>query len=544
MGRGLDLILSKIREQPSPMLASRYLALVAELRDELEKMTRTLDLAEILVSTRPKEALRLALLAHRADRGSLRPLEVMIAVMEAQGKSDRVAVLKEEKRRLAAEGAPRLPAPPQKPGQPIFQKLVFSNTVGAPQDAESRILEAILGDLMEQDKDEGPRLTKPVQTTLTFPVNQPSSKAPTQPVPKALPKALPKTLPKENKVAPGRPKEPHSLTQLSPRIVKGLQGKKPGDTIIGIRAHSSPPGTPNEIPVASPRLGDDPFILDLEGKVDQQDEQPQKIQPPIGQPVPSQEPPQTKITSMSVPSSAASSLGSSVATPIAINFTPQPPPLPDLGLAKPDRSSFPAPSPVPRPSSSPIHESIPTDLASPKDLLAELGRIAAREEVTSFMAHLGKESTKETQGDGSLETIDPDSLRELMARLDSGQGWEKVAWDLLQGLWGPCPNEQTREVLEACSLSHQTPGFWGFYLDALCQTGDFRRALWEVRTTLKDRPTLPWVEVATRRLPQIWNGMGVRGIHWQPEDGVATLLQQLSRSPLPMMAGLVPCLVE
>jgi hypothetical protein len=326
MRRGLDLILSRLREQPSPILAHRYLALVAELADEKEKFDRTLDLAEHLTESRPKEALRLALVAHRAYRHELRPLDIMIAVMEQRGKGERVRLLRAERDKLRKELEKNRKNPkgfdhPPGPAERAFDKkrleVTFSSTrvpMGNLKSAgnedsfqgESKLLEAAVMDLWDNESGEmthhshmilptepkknrpenaeniGATQKIPPQASPFPPLEQRPQKSP--PGPPAHPGALGNRptgsegdqdygSPQKNvkkspqipppishpspkyRVYPGvrSSREQQQKTILSPKLVQGLEGKRPGDTILGIRVNSKPPIRRQPPPKPTPR---------------------------------------------------------------------------------------------------------------------------------------------------------------------------------------------------------------------------------------------------------------------------------------------------
>jgi len=81
--------------------------------------------------------------------------------------------------------------------------------------------------------------------------------------------------------------------------------------------------------------------------------------------------------------------------------------------------------------------------------------------------------------------------------------------------------------------------YWGFYLRSLIATGDHRRALNEIRFTLRLHKTLPWATLAFGLLPKIWEGLGVRGFSWEPEWGIQPLVDSLNRVPKPSLVSLV-----
>jgi hypothetical protein len=138
--------------------------------------------------------------------------------------------------------------------------------------------------------------------------------------------------------------------------------------------------------------------------------------------------------------------------------------------------------------------------------------------------------------DGFLE-----ELASLRSRAPEGAGrrLRHIYWDVIYALWGFAPDACCAAVLEELELTRLDFGFWGIYLDALVNAGRARRALVEVARALDVQPQLGWANAAYRRLPRIWQALGVHGFAWKQEDGVAALRSRLAARPQPKMAGLV-----
>jgi hypothetical protein len=108
-----------------------------------------------------------------------------------------------------------------------------------------------------------------------------------------------------------------------------------------------------------------------------------------------------------------------------------------------------------------------------------------------------------------------------------GKKNKERVWFYLEALVaGGVPPQLGRE-LEVMGLHRAEPRFFGLYLDSLLSAGNARKALYAVTSTLPDHPSLDWAHVAMRRLPFIWQTLGMIGFSWQQEDGIPLLLKKL-----------------
>ena len=118
MAKGFEKLLERIKEQPSDdQLIGRFLQILAETKDDEEKVHHTLALANLLVGSNPRQAVRIVHMVYRHQPDNLRAIDIMIAGFRAMGKIAKAEVLAIEKEKiLKNQNIPMAPGknlPPQ-----------------------------------------------------------------------------------------------------------------------------------------------------------------------------------------------------------------------------------------------------------------------------------------------------------------------------------------------------------------------------------------------------------------------------------------------
>jgi len=102
--KGIGLILDRIRSEPlKVVLRLRYLALVADLPDPMEKAKAVLELAEFYRPNFPREALQTAYLVCRYDPKNLRAIQIIIDVFQRENRVPQVAFMRQYKEKLESK---------------------------------------------------------------------------------------------------------------------------------------------------------------------------------------------------------------------------------------------------------------------------------------------------------------------------------------------------------------------------------------------------------------------------------------------------------
>lgn len=483
--KGLDQFLAKIRANPRATLISRYLTLVAELKDDGEKAERALDLAESLVKARPQETLRLAHMVFTADRTNLRALDLLIAAMEARGRAGKAEVLKIERVKLQKElAANPVREPSARLPQALFEPVgdeADGDDGDFGQDGEvSRIAEIDLGP-MNSPEGKARNDVEPVDVDVLarlFP-SDPVVHAP-KPAPAPLKSPLAPVAEVARQAAP-RPESVRSDTVVSSVAVQldmleGMPEHKPIDTVLpgGLAV----PSTPDQM---APTLH----------------------------------------------------LGASVwrtASPEQRPARQAPPP-----RVAPTEDTQPRELPAAAPES--FWQTVQSELvrltARAPALLVPFSRV---ERVESMLTSAGARP--------ALPTL-PDSFIRQLVELDHGQPGEggahalELKWNFVQAFFGGGADPRVVPLLEAMGLTEASPGFFGCYLDGLLAGGRARRAGVEMRRILAKRPHLAWAHVVWGRLPRLWTLQKVYGFQWSEDDGVPALQKLLAKRPKPKLASLV-----
>jgi hypothetical protein len=581
-GKGLEQILEKIKTEPRSTLVGRYLMLLADLPDEGAKIGRALDLAEGLVESMPDDALRIAHMVHQADRESLRALDVMIACFKTRGRLGKAEVLKLERDKVAAaieaRGGPR--EQPSLSRRAIFQlskqeisegvaggargRAAFpAEAAGAPSEA-SRIAEIDLG----------AGEVEVVEDQLDF------------------------LFPKEGEV-PGlgaAPSPAVSVERIRANIDAGARGGKdqrPGDTIFpGARVGAGPA----PVVAQTPRLDEldlSPFGEAASPPSAGHAAAPARSPAPRAEPqggaiprAPSAIVPPPEAHTRAYVSPPASRRVYEPPTPAAhVDSRSRDRDVPPSGTA-PARDLFDhywrqgfadeARTLLERVAATSSHESWwqarkalveqagaalaahrpephrDGGAASPakgatqasddfwRGVQTELGRLARH----GLKAPAGGPSAAPHAKGAAPVRLPKETLATIAAALLDRDA-EVVAkakglvWDLCQGLWGETQDAECVHTLEHLALTRASVGFWGLYLDALIASGRARRALAEVQAHLGVAKSLDFAVVAWRRLPVIWDALGMRGFAWREEDGVGALIVRLSERPRPKLAALL-----
>jgi|GEM_PF-2701015 len=162
-------------------------------------------------------------------------------------------------------------------------------------------------------------------------------------------------------------------------------------------------------------------------------------------------------------------------------------------------------------------------------LLAELASLAAKAEAVKGRMQRSPR-VKLSKGDHRLDVAVTGALETVAD--------QSVLWEMVQALWGAAPGQDCLDFLKKKQLTRATPGFWGIYLDAMLGVGQHRAALQEIRSTLKEHRQLPWASAAYARIPLVLELLSVRSFKWEEADGVAALLEKVSKRQAPLARGL------
>ncbi len=102
--KGFDLILERIKADPfKATLRFRYLALVADLPDAMEKANEVLKLAEFYKLDFPREALQTAYLVCRYDPKNVKAVEIIIDILESQKRLPQASFMREFKAKIESQ---------------------------------------------------------------------------------------------------------------------------------------------------------------------------------------------------------------------------------------------------------------------------------------------------------------------------------------------------------------------------------------------------------------------------------------------------------
>ncbi|MEI8025716.1 MAG: hypothetical protein WCI18_05130 [Pseudomonadota bacterium] len=102
--KGFDLILERIKADPfKATLRFRYLALVADLPDPMEKAHEVLKLAEFYKLDFPREALQTAYLVCRYDPKNLKAVQIIIEILETQNRLPQASFMREYKAKIDSQ---------------------------------------------------------------------------------------------------------------------------------------------------------------------------------------------------------------------------------------------------------------------------------------------------------------------------------------------------------------------------------------------------------------------------------------------------------
>jgi hypothetical protein len=512
MSKGLANLLDRITNTPDQRLVDRYLALIAEIKDEEEKSARALDLAATLVNQNSDEAMRIAHMVFRADPTSLRALDIMIAGLEDRGRYAKAEVLKNERQKLeqikndAAHRASR-PAPspsispkfpinlnkpntwsdsddeaskPPREAAPFDSKIPFIHLETDPPGKME--LDPILGaptiQLHSDDEEQNPdidRLFTPNGAQSDEPMAPPSGAAPNLEIHGHRTLKL--------------GEEPQAQTQPQPQF-------------------QSPPLLDNPPSVGDSDLGMAVELFDYywrQGFVEEARDLLQQSAPVAGHEAWWQA--RQNLLSRS-----------------------------KVGVSKESLKKI-------RPSFQGDDEPPEMDLPSESEDTNGIGRIL------SELSDLPSESSKNpgpfkdwdlggnpSQSNEALQSL----IRVLRTKSGlKGEAAVNLQWQLVSAIWGDQPDASAVEFLNSMDLSHYDERFWGIYLDGLMAGNKFRRALLETHLTLKKHPHLAWAKAAYARLPEIWQSLGHQQFAWSEDDGVAPLIKRLSCQGRPNFRSLV-----
>ena len=101
---GFDLILERIKADPyKATLRFRYLALIADLHDPMEKASEVLKLAEFCHPDFPREALQSAYLVCRYDPKNLKAVQIIIDILEGQKRLPQASFMREYRAKIASQ---------------------------------------------------------------------------------------------------------------------------------------------------------------------------------------------------------------------------------------------------------------------------------------------------------------------------------------------------------------------------------------------------------------------------------------------------------
>lgn len=478
MSKGLDAILGRIKEQASPTLVERYLALLAELPDDVEKAQRALAVANILLGQRPSQALQIAQMVYETGHEQMSALDIIIGILEQKGRHQEAERFRAKKRRLEPRSSGVAKAANdwdinQLFGQPKLARPTFA-----------------LADLAEEPQ----RVVAEQQE-----VDDQKQRAPEVPnVSLGAAVALFDHYWGQGFVAEAR----DILVQTAPVAGHEAWWQARHALVENAAAFELRPkvvAAAVPIFVSKPNEDSSPAAEELLEK-----------------------------KSSDTPILAATPARSADLTPM-------------LQLVD-DVDLTPALLPPPAEASMPQLETHAQSGSQPewKALYDELLRTAARRRLPSASTarlDLFKESLASRDVPERFLKI----LSSVSSEMMTERG-RLLLWDLLIHWWGEACDERLFVLLRLLGLHQLQPQWFGLYLDCMLATGRLSQIAAVVERTLRLERTLPkleWARVAMQRLPQALDGQGLRSFEWHEDEGVTALLDKLATRPQPRLRAVV-----
>lgn len=568
MARGLEKILEKIGENPRQTLIGRYLSLIADIKDEDDRASHALALAEQLVGTKTDDALRIAYMVYESGRHLTRALKIVIQCFEDKGRAGKVAVLKLELEKLEKELQDETPEESRRRQKPLpdlsyggeksagqfslnnrseVSSLFPVQPVNAKRE-DTRMAELDLGDLEQNDS------SAEDAVDLLFPDH------------------------KDGRVVQGEDVSILPELDLAEGFLANLSGR-PGDTVLpGLPAHFSAgkdderSGTmvsrviPKEQmqgqyrahdiprpPVQTVKLEDIPRIS-LDG--------PSRVS---GFVAPS-EPRQARGAAPSEIFDRFFAAGKLAEAEVVLESSRADSHFEwwrsrrerldkELLAAKAVVSEVSRPAAPPAfAGQGPVTYTVPTlpvlhltaeKTAATREPAGKPFSGDFRKGVTTEILRIADRLTRQTSLDekdlvletrGNMRDRIPDAMmRRLLSQPLETPGEIQLFFDLLQGISAGRGGDDLLSLMEKRDLRRSSPAWFGFYLDTLLNCGFARKALAESVLLANQHQGLTWIRVIWHRLPQIWDQLGTEGFLWSEEDGTKEFVAQIKKRPKPLL---------
>lgn len=534
MARGLENLLAKIDENPRQTLVSRYLALIADIKDEVERAEFALALAERLVINNTNEALRIAHMVYETGRHQTRALRVVIACFEQKGRAGKVAVLKLELEKLEQElsagsvdGASR--ASLQLPG---FRIEDLDDSDMAPRHLAPGVVGSspLPPDAFRQARSEDTRVADLDLSGNEGMFDGEASHAVD-------------LLFQDERALEATPQKAEEVSlDLAEGVLARLRGR-PGDTVLppgssfpggerrsGTIVSQIDLGPPSAQPQRTVKLDEMPRVTLDESRQEQGLPQESVVPPPANALS------GARGTAPSEIFDRFFAAGKFVEAEVVLESSRSEEHHEwwQLRRLKLDfaRQQFIAPKAVSQDQVVVNSQAATNDLPQPfsgdfrKGIMTEMLSLAEREWI-----HPSINSERSEGPSVPLRLLS--ALRSLPHETPAD---EVQLFEVLQGLFPGGGNDQVLHLLHEKSLTRKSPAWFGFYLDSLMSCGYARKVVAEsVLMTLKwstDRPLpLEWVRVIWQRLPRAWHELGSSGFSWSEEDGTRMFVQLMNKRP-------------
>ncbi len=468
---GLDAILKKLAAAPNGVLVERFLALVAEMSQEKIKIGYLLELAKVLLAKAPLEAIRVAKMVYDLDPNHIESLDVMIEGLKRRGRFAKAEVLMGEKERLLGGR-----------GDTSIPQVAMSEPLSPPPPSSPAPPSELMG------------IRRAFEKSVDF-------------------------------LFGGEPKKEETASLID-QTIEGMFGEG-GNTDYQIGEASMtneaaiypepelrPEGFPGFISAASPQdtvlpppllAGDKPAPV---VKVVESFKEPEILAVPWVKAAPaSPQPP----TSTSLPAFK------------------DPPPKVDV-----------------KPNSEPLHQAFKVqdhEVTKPRKVPSQGSSSKSRRRpvtISEFWGpiHLGlRKLSKGTLKEMVLPLAKPlsdaqkSSMTLMLSSLTKESHHIDLAWGLLEAVVTGGVPQGLSSIIGSLKLDSVDNRFWGLYLDALLIEHNGRKALYIISSGLNASPTLERAHIAMRRLPAIWEMLGMTGFNWKAEEGVGELIKKLEQRP-------------
>lgn len=525
MAKGLDAILERIKERASPTLVERYLALLGDLDDEVDKAKRALAVAKVLQTQRSSQALSIAHMVYKSGQEQSAALDIMINILERRGRHRQAEQLRIEKQGL------------QKPQTNALKRHELSideaDFTLASDEHEPKLAIALEEEIplisVKPGRAAAPTLREPVQLS-------------EEAAPAAGGETNENRLLAPLKTSLSRRQSPHAQDF-------NLHGEQAKLGVAALRA----PGV--EVPtVPEVALGAAVDLFDhywAQGFIADARDVLVQTAPVAGHEAWWQAR-HTLLTNASVLSLNARLHAS---RPLAANATrslesdqkslsqPEAP----VFLAVQEQNNEPAPmsdshtlgANESSPASAPVPQ-LPLAEPSWKPLYDELLRIAARRRLATASS-LRVEQFKSKLSAQAL----PERFCKVLAAVDAELLTERsrdLLWNLLRTWWQGSLDDNLYGLLKLLGLHRYYPQWFGLFLDCMIATARSSQIPAFVMRCLESDhcvPKLEWARVAMERLPKAMDRQGLRSFQWSEDEGVAALLAKLSVRPRQRLRSLL-----